>query len=119
MINKLILLLFLSFCCCKEKISNSGISKNTSEREHAFLKYISFTEYNASLPVNFDLYNFKSIDADKDSIYLKKHTYKKGVHSKTIVLKSLANKTANVEFLNLIAKENSLNNKTLGQFGDA
>lgn len=120
MMNKLVLLIVLSLCCCKQKMGNAEISKATSERKQsATLQYISFSEYNASVPANFELHIFESIDAGNDSIFSKKHTYKKGILSKTEILNAKQNKKNNEVFFNLISKENSLNNRTLGQLNDA
>ncbi|MGO3183368.1 MAG: hypothetical protein ACTIJ9_11105 [Aequorivita sp.] len=117
--NKLVLLILLSLCCCKQKLSNTEISKiNFDSKQLSSIQYISFSEYNASVPANFELHVFESIDAGSDSIFSKKHTYKKGVWNKTEILKAKPNKEDNAEFFNLILKENSLNNKTFGQLGD-
>lgn len=118
MTYKIVLVIFFSLCCCKQKIDNSQILKLTNEKNQKTVEYISFLEYNASIPANFEVDTFKSIDADKDSIFSKRYTYKKGKLTKNERVKSVLNEHANRVFLNVISKENSLNNETLGQLGD-
>ncbi|OAB78237.1 hypothetical protein [Cochleicola gelatinilyticus] len=110
-------ILLITFSC-QQKNNAVGIITTSENSQSTNINYISFTEYNASVPANYELHIFKSIEVDKDSVYLKEYTYKFGKPSESILLSSYESKVKNREFINKLEVETTTESQTIGQLGN-
>jgi len=111
--EKIFLFTFVLFLACKEANVHKDSSKNTTENT-TYVESIKFSEYNPSVPADFDLYEYRSIEVEKDSVRLIQYTYKRGVLTQRSELNSYENKSENERFFATIPEGYLLKNQVFG-----